>query len=184
VGPEHHRLSDAEFIALADADAFAVVYDRHVARIISWARARARDHAADLTAEVFARAWLVRGSFRDQAAGSAFPWLCGIAHNALRDSLRKRRVEDRARARLGLPREVASDPEYEAIERRLSLPEAALRALAELTPRERELLDLRVVQEQSYSEIPERLRRTPQAVRLRVSRAIRRLNLDPGGEGR
>jgi RNA polymerase sigma-70 factor (ECF subfamily) len=178
------ELSDAELIALADVDAFAIVYDRNVDRLFRWARSRVGDHAADLTAEVFARAWLVRRSFRDQADGSAFPWLCGIAQNVLRDSLRRRRVEDRARAQLGLPLEVVSDSEYDAVDRRLSLPEAALRALAELPDRDREVLDLRVVQERSYAEIAERLRCSPQAARLRVSRAIRRLNLALGGDPR
>jgi RNA polymerase sigma-70 factor (ECF subfamily) len=93
-------------------------------------------------------------------------------------------VEDRARRRLGLPVEIAPDPEYEAVDRRLSLPEAALRAIAELPSSERELLDLRVVQERSYWEIAERLRCTPQAARLRVSRTLRRLNLASGGPRR
>jgi RNA polymerase sigma-70 factor (ECF subfamily) len=182
--PHGNPSSDAELLAADDADAFAALYDRHVAAVFGWARARVGDHAADLTAEVFARAWLCRDSFRDQADGSAYPWLCGIAGNVLRDSLRRRRVEDRARRRLGLPAVVAPDPEYEAIERRLSLPEAALRAIAALPESERELLDLRVVQERSYAEIAERLRCTPQAVRLRVSRALRRLNLASGGQPR
>ena len=184
VRPDYAKASDAELLDAADAEAFAVVYDRHAASVFAWARARTGEHAADLTAEVFARAWLCRRSFRDQADGSAFPWLCGIAGNVLRDSLRRRRVEDRARRRLGLPSAVAPDPGYEAVERRLSLPEAALRAIAELPESERELLDLRVVQERPYWDIAERLRCTPQAARLRVSRTLRRLNLASGGEPR
>jgi hypothetical protein len=97
VGPDYARLPDAQLLDTADPDAFAVVYDRHVVQLFSWARMRVGDHAADLTAEVFARAWLRRRSFRDRANGSAFPWLYGIAQNVLRDSLRKRRVEDSAR---------------------------------------------------------------------------------------
>jgi RNA polymerase sigma factor (sigma-70 family) len=184
MGPRLDRLSDAELIALADPDAFALVYDRNVDRLFAWARARVGDHAADLTAEVFARAWLARRSFRDQADGAVFPWLCGIAQHVLCDSLRRRRIEDRARARLGLPREIGSDPEYEEIDRRLSLPDAALRALAELPQRERELLELRVIHERPYSEIAQRLRCTPQAARLRFSRTIRQLNLALRGEPR
>jgi RNA polymerase sigma-70 factor (ECF subfamily) len=184
VGPDYAKLSDAELLAEGNADAFAVLYDRHVARVFAWARSRVGDHAADLTAEVFARAWLSRRSFRDQADGVAFPWLFGIAQNVLRDSLRRRRVEDRARARLGLPRSIAPDPAYEAVEGRLSLPEAALQALAELPDGERELLDLRIVQERSYLDIADRLRCTPQAARLRVSRTLRRLNLALGGDRR
>jgi RNA polymerase sigma-70 factor (ECF subfamily) len=184
VGPDYAKLSDAQLLAGADPDAFAVLYDRRVGEVFSWARLRVGDHAADLTAEVFARAWLRRRSFRDQGHGSAFPWLHGIAQNILRDSLRRRRVEDRARGRLGLPGSIAPDPEYEAVEGRLSLPDAALRAIAELPAGERELLDLRIVQERTYHEIAGRLRCTPQAARLRVSRTLRRLNLALGGERR
>jgi RNA polymerase sigma factor (sigma-70 family) len=181
VRPDYANATDAQLLEAADPDAFASLYDRHVVQLFAWARARVGDHAADLTAEVFARAWLCRGAFRDQADGSAWPWLCGIAHNVLRDSLRRRQVEDRARRRLGLPPTVAPDPEYDQVEGRLSLPGAALRALAALPPAERELLELRVVQERPYVEIAERLRCTPQAARLRVSRTLRRLNLALGG---
>jgi RNA polymerase sigma-70 factor (ECF subfamily) len=184
VGPDYSTASDADLLARADPEAFAKLYDRHVAPLFAWARARVGDYAADVTAEVFARAWLSRDAFRDEADGSAGPWLYGIAHNVLRDSLRKRRVEDRARAKLGLPRAVAPDPEYDAIERRLSLPEAALRAIAQLSESERQLLDLRIVEERSYLDIADRLRCSPQAARLRVSRTLRRLNLALGGERR
>src|SRR5262249_27009975 len=145
--------SDAELLAGLDADAFALLYDRHAATLFGWARSRVGEHAADLTAEVFARAWLCRGRFRDQTGGSALPWLFGIAENVLRDSLRKRRVEDAARSRLGLPPSVDPEQGYEAVERRLSLPEAALRAVADLPEAERELLQLRVVEERPYREI-------------------------------
>jgi RNA polymerase sigma-70 factor (ECF subfamily) len=184
VGPDYANATDSQLFGLDDPDAFAVVYDRHVSAVFGWARRRVGEHAADLTAEVFARAWLSRRSFRDLADGSAFPWLCGIAQNVLLDSLRRRRVENRARAQLGLPRQVDPDPAYEDIERRLSLPDAALQALAELPEDERELLDLRVVDERPYREIAERLRCTPQAARLRVSRTLRRLNLALGGQRR
>jgi RNA polymerase sigma-70 factor, ECF subfamily len=129
---------------------------------------RVGEHAADLTAEVFARAWLSRKRFRDEVGGSAFPWLLGIARHVLRDSLRKRWVENAARVRLGLPLTVAPDPEYEAVEERASLPEAALLALANLSDAERELLRLRVVEERPYREIAARLRCSPAVARLRV----------------
>jgi RNA polymerase sigma factor (sigma-70 family) len=172
---------DADLLAAEDADSFAALYDRHVRQLFGWARARVGEHAADLTAEVFARAWLGRRKFRDEADGSALPWLYGIAQNVLRDSLRKRRVEEAARARLGLPLAVDCDPEYEAVEGRLSLPAAVLMALTDLPPRERELLRLRVVEEHPYREIAQRLDCSPAVARLRVSRALRRLEQTLGG---
>ena len=174
--------SDAELLQAKTADAFAEVYDRHVAQVHAWARARVGEHAADLTAEVFARAWLNRGRFRDQAEGSALSWLLGIARNVARESVRKRRVEDAARRRLGLPCLIASGGNFEAIEERLSLSDTARRAVTALPEADRELLRLRVIEERPYREIAARLRCTPQAARLRVSRLLRQLQCTLGGQ--
>jgi RNA polymerase sigma factor (sigma-70 family) len=176
------RASDAELLRASDADAFAEVYDRYVGRVLAWARARVGEHAADLTAEVFARAWLCRGRFRDRDGASALPWLLGIAQNVLRDSLRKRRVEDTARRRLGLPRMIALDADIEAVDERLSLSEAAKQAFSSLSAGERELLRLRVIEERPYREIALRLRCTPQAARRRLSRLLRQLQYTLGGQ--
>lgn len=174
--------SDAELLRLEDGDAFAVLYDRHVRLIFSWARARVGEHAADLTAEVFARAWLSRRRFKDEAGGSAFPWLHGIARNVLRDSLRKQRVESEARAKLGLSRELVPDPNFDAVDERRTLPEAVRAAVGGLPDAERELLRLRVVEERPYRDIAAQLACTPEAARVRVSRALRKLHLAHGGQ--
>jgi RNA polymerase sigma-70 factor (ECF subfamily) len=83
---------------------------------------------------------------------------------------------------LALPTAIAPDPEYENVERRLSLPPEALAAIAGLSDAERSLLELRVVEECRYDEIADRLSISPQAARLRVSRALRRLKLALGGD--
>jgi RNA polymerase sigma-70 factor (ECF subfamily) len=177
------NVSDAELLRLSgsDGETFGLVYDRHVESIYRWCRARAGDAAADMTAEVFARAWLNRGRFRDEANGSAGPWLYGIAGNLYRDWLRRKRVEAKARARLGLP-ELQQDPELEEVEERLSLPSAALAALAGLQQSDREALELRVVEDRPYSEVASRLGCTQQAARLRVSRALRRIQVGLKGD--
>jgi RNA polymerase sigma factor (sigma-70 family) len=177
------RLSDAELLQAGEPDAFVELYDRYLPRLLTWACRRVGEHAADLTAEVFARAWLQRKRFHDRADGSAAPWLFGIAANVLRDSLRRQRVETAARRKLGLPEAVAPDEEFEAVENRLSLPEAALQAARGLPADERELLQLRVVEERPYREIAARLGCSEQAARLRVSRALRRLHATLEGEG-
>jgi RNA polymerase sigma-70 factor, ECF subfamily len=177
------RLSDAELLRLSDLDgeAFGLLYDRYVGSLHAWCRARVGDAAADMTAEVFARAWLHRGRFRDEASGSAGPWLYGIAANLYRDWLRRRRVERSARERLGLAAP-ADDPGLERIEERLSVPAEALAAFAGLPPADREALELRVGQSRSYADVASRLRCTPQAARLRVSRALRRLQTELKGD--
>lgn len=174
------RSSDADLFRAGDADAFAEVYDRYVRQVFTWARARVGEHAADLTAEVFARAWLSRRRFRDREDSPALPRLLGIARNVLRDSLRKRRVEDAARRRLGLPRTIGPDSDIDAVDERLSLPESARQAVSSLSETDRELLRLRVVEERPYRELADRLRCTPQAARLRVSRLLRQLQCTLG----
>jgi RNA polymerase sigma factor (sigma-70 family) len=150
--------------------------------VLAWSRARVGEHAADLTAEVFARAWLARSRFRQESDVSALPWLLGIARNVLRESLRKRRVEDAARRRLGMPRLLARDAALDAIHDRRSLSESERRALASLPERDRELLQLRVIEERPYRDIAVRLRCTPQAARHRVSRLLRELQCTLGGQ--
>jgi RNA polymerase sigma-70 factor (ECF subfamily) len=172
---------DRELLSADDADAFAVLYDRHVAAVFAWAQRRAGGYASDLTAETFARAWTRRRHFRSHPSASALPWLLGIAVNVLRESLRKSRVDDRARHRLGLPERVGPDPNLEAVEARLSLPEAVNRAVADLPASDQDLLLLRAVDGLPYSEIALRLGCSPLAARLRVSRLLRQLRVTLGG---
>jgi RNA polymerase sigma-70 factor (ECF subfamily) len=174
-------VSDAELMRAGTADAFEEVYDRHAAQVLAWSRARVGEHAADLTAEVFARAWLGRSRFRRESDVSALPWLLGIARNVLRESLRKRRIEDAARRRLGMPTLLARDA-FDAIDDRRSLSESERQALASLPERDRQLLQLRVIEERPYRDIAIRLDSTPQAVRHRVSRLLRQLQCTLGGQ--
>jgi len=176
------RASDAELLRAGTADGFEEVYDRHAAQVLAWSRARVGEHAADLTAEVFARAWLARGRFRPESDGSALPWLFGIARNVLRESLRKRRIEDAARRRLGMARLLTQDATLDAAHDRPSLSESERQALASLPEQDRELLQLRVIEGRPYRDIAERLRCTPQAARHRVSRLLRQLQCTLGGQ--
>ena len=97
--------SDAELLKLShsDADAFAVFYRRYERLVAGWLirRTGRPELAADLTAEVFAAAYLAAPRFRDgpEPAGS---WLLGIARNKLLHSLRRERAETSARERLAI----------------------------------------------------------------------------------
>jgi RNA polymerase sigma factor (sigma-70 family) len=170
--------TDAELMRAAEADAraFAELYRRHISTVHGWFRRRLDWAASDLTAETFAQAWLSRRSFRDEANGSALPWLFGIARNVARDSARRDAVETRARCRLGLPTDLASEDGYAAVEERLSPRAALARGLEALPGHEREALELRVVEELPYEQVADRLGVRPAAARLRVSRALRRLS--------
>jgi RNA polymerase sigma-70 factor (ECF subfamily) len=173
--------TDAELIHAAESEAaaFGELYRRHASSVHGWFRRRLEWAAADLTAEAFAQAWLSRRSFRDEADGSALPWLLGIARNVARESARRNEVETRARRRLGLPLDLASEDGYAAVEERLSPREGLAYALETLPAHEREALELRVVGELPYADVAARLGLRPAAARLRVSRALRRLSALP-----
>jgi RNA polymerase sigma-70 factor (ECF subfamily) len=175
--------SDAELLVAAreDASAFRELYERYADRIYGYHLSRSRDsHAAlDLTAETFAQVWLCRGRFRDEAAGSAGPWLFGIARHILLVSVRRGRMERSACARLGVLAAPERDGGPEPVEEWL---EGLDEALAGLPDSQQEAILLRVVEDLGYEEAAERLATTPQAVRARVSRglsALRKHLLDP-----
>jgi RNA polymerase sigma-70 factor, ECF subfamily len=169
--------SDADLIGAASREpaAFGELYRRHAPAVHAWCARRLAWAAADLTAETFAQAWLSRRSFRDRRDGSALPWLLGIARNVLRESVRRDRIETRARERLGLPTELALEDGYADVDERLSPRSGLAGAVAELPEHERRALELRVVDGLAYAEVADELAIRPAAARLRVSRALRRL---------
>src|SRR4051794_30580481 len=154
--------------ARTDAGAFHELYVRHADRIHGYLLRRCRDEDAahDLTAETFAQAWLVRTRFRDEADGRAGPWLFGIARNVLLMSVRRRRLEQSARERLGL-----------LVEHDTAAPDEAWLddlddALAELPEGQREAMRLRIVDDLSYDQLAGELGTSPGAARVRVHRAL------------
>jgi RNA polymerase sigma-70 factor, ECF subfamily len=165
--------TDAELLAAAgsDARAFRQLYDRYAEAIHGFHRGRTRDAEAalDLTAETFAQAWLSRSRFRDRAGGSIGPWLYAIARNVLVTSVRRGRLEQAARQRLGI---VATRAVAEPSEVWL---ESLDDALASLAPELREAVELRVVGDLTYDEVARRSGTTPGAARVRVHRGLKAL---------
>jgi RNA polymerase sigma-70 factor (ECF subfamily) len=103
------------------------------------------------------------------------PWLLGIARNVLLETVRADRIETRARERLGLPLDLATEDGFTEVEDRLS-PRLLLDGQLDTLPAgEREALQLRVIDELTYEEVAEQLDIRATAARLRVSRALRRL---------
>jgi RNA polymerase sigma factor (sigma-70 family) len=162
--------TDAELLR-ADAGAFRELYDRYAERIHGFhlRRARDRDAALDLTAETFAQAWLSRRRFRDEAGGSAGPWLFAIARHLLLASVRRRELERAASARLGLESRAEVVPDTSWLD---GVDEGLDAALAALPAGQREAVRLRVVHDLSYQAVGEALGTTPRAARVRVHRGL------------
>jgi RNA polymerase sigma factor (sigma-70 family) len=128
--------------------------------------------AVDLTAETFAAALRGRRS-HDPSRGPAQAWLFGIARHVWAGSLRRGRVEDEARRRLGLERLVLDDAALERVAELAGAP--VLELLETLPPEQRAAIEGRVVHERGYDELAAELECSESVVRQRVSRGLRTL---------
>lgn len=175
--------TDGELMRRArrDPQAFDAVYERHGRAIQRWLRGRtdSPEAAWELTAEVFAQAWLSRRRFRPDELGSAAPWLYGIAANVMRHAQRRRGAAARAMRRLGMEVAIAHVPDEDAHLARIVAEqlgpdlEAALQGLPDA---QRQAIALRVVEELPYEVIAVRLGCTAETVRMRVMRGLRALS--------
>ena len=107
---------------------------------------------------------------------SATPWVIGIARNKLLMSLRRGRVEARARHRLGFEAVALDDGDLERIaELATSGAGPLLRLVDDLPPNERLAVRSRVLDERPYREIATELRCSEMVIRKRVSRGLARM---------
>lgn len=174
--------TDAQLLASADSDpdAFARFYERHETLVIGYLMRRVRDPeaAADLTAEVFAAALEAAWRFRP-AGATAVPWLLAIAHNTLASSLRRGRVEEAARRRVGMLDVIELRPDSMRRVDHLVEGEAWVAdLLAHLPEDQRQAVRARVLEERSYEEIAAELETSSLVVRKRVSRGLARLRTE------
>jgi RNA polymerase sigma-70 factor (ECF subfamily) len=172
------RWSDARLlaaVAAGDGTAFGVFYARHLPQVVAFLLRETRDRemAADLAAEVFAAVLLASRRYRDDG-GPATPWVLGIARNKVAVSRRRRRIEDRARLRLGYEPVALHDADLERVDA-LAGVGAAVALVEELPDHERDAVRRRVIDEQSYEQIAGELRCSEMVVRQRVSRGLSRL---------
>jgi len=180
--------SDASLLAAArrDPEAFQELYGRYAEAVHRYflRRTGGRESALDLTAETFAQAWLVRGRFRDEADGSAAPWIYGIARNVLLMSVRRGAIERRATERLGLRERFDGCAPAEQQEPEAGWAHGADELLDTLPADQREAVRLRVLEELAYADVARALGTTPAAARVRVHRGLKALrrHLTPSKE--
>jgi RNA polymerase sigma factor (sigma-70 family) len=140
-------------------------------------RTACAETAADLAAETFAAAFAARRRYRETGA-PARAWLFKIAQRQLSRALRRGRVDERARRRLGVER---ISPDEESIERIEALTDlepvrAAVRdAIGSLSPNLAAAVALRVGDDLPYAEVARRLGCSEAAARTRVARALSQL---------
>jgi RNA polymerase sigma-70 factor (ECF subfamily) len=166
--------TDAELltrVAARDRDAFELLYHRYVRSIFGLALRRLRDRqrAEDAVQETFASIWRSAASYKPER-GPAAPWLYAIARNAIVDRFRSQvdtssEVPELVSAEAG-PAERA---ESSFVSWRIH------RALEELSPREREVVELAYWSGMSQSEVAEYLHIPLGTVKTRTRSALARL---------
>lgn len=165
---------------LSSVDDFGQLYDSTAESVVRYffLRTGSADTAADLTAETFASALGSLSSY-DPSKGSPEQWLFGIAGNQLGRYLRRRRVDSKARRRLGMQPTVDLDSvSRDRIEELVDLRSAVRQlgeALEALSPKVAEAVKLRVGLDMSYSDVAAELGISETAARTRVSRGLSQL---------
>lgn len=165
-----------------DTERFAVLYDRYAAPLYRYAYRRiGPELAEDVVAETFLAAFRRRRDY-DLARPDARPWLFGIA---TKEIARRRRAEEaryRALARTGVDElvpgfadQVAASVTAQAVRGPLA------KALARLSPADRDVLLLVAWSDLSYEEVAETLRIKIGTVRSRLHRARRQIREALGG---
>lgn len=164
-------------IALRDGEAFTVFYQRHLPVALAYLMRETSDPelAADLAAEVFAAVLLTAHRYLDHGI-TATPWVIGIARNKLLMSLRRGRVEARARERLGFQAVILEDADLDQMERIARVGDDRLVRMVDALPEdERFAVRSRVLDEREYQEIATELSCSEMVVRKRVSRGLARM---------
>lgn len=173
-------------VQAGDADAFAEMFDEQVQSVHRYCARRCddADESEDLTSMVFLEAWRLRGR-AVVVDGSLRPWLLAIARNVVRNANRSRRRYRAALVRLhALPLMAAADHADEVAAEmdapRLQHELAA--AVAQLTDKQREVVELCLVEHLSPAAAAEVLGVPEGTVKSRLADARNRLRglLRPG----
>lgn len=162
-----YREDDADLIriAQADPDRFAPLYEKYFNMVHTYFLARLapdRDLAFDLTQDVFTRAFLKLPTFHTENA-SFGTYLLRIAHNQLIDAYRKATRWDKWIVKDG---RVLEEKEVSSVQS----PDLSL-----LSTLDQSLMRLKYTEGYSIREIAGKLRLTENSVKLRLSRARKKL---------
>ncbi|HEU5242906.1 MAG TPA: sigma-70 family RNA polymerase sigma factor [Gaiellaceae bacterium] len=155
--PSDDSPSDAELLARVgerDREAFELLYGRYVRPVFGLALRRLGDrgHAEDAVQEAFAAIWRSASTYRPER-GAAGGWLYTVARNAIVDRLRRNGPSLDAE----LPELASAEPGPAQQAEDSDVAWRVHRALEELQPREREVIELAYWSGMSQSEVAEYL---------------------------
>lgn len=188
VAPPLHLLADEELmrlVARGRADAFELIYDRHVTAAFSLAYRICGHRAAaeEATQEAFLSVWREGRRYQRERA-SLRTWLLGIVHNRAIDAIRRVTIHDRRQAsgEWAEQRLIAGERTDVDVARR---EEAGLvqAALSELPPTQRQVLDLAYFGGFTHAEIAEMLEMPLGTVKGRTRLGLEKLRVNLEGQG-
>jgi RNA polymerase sigma-70 factor (ECF subfamily) len=180
-------LADEDLMQLVrrgDADAFAVVYDRHASSAYSLAYRMMGSRAAaeDVTQEAFLSAWR-SGARYDRVRASVRTWLLGIVHNRAIDAMRRGRVRDFPRVDDETAAERLEGGERTEVEVARRDEAATIRAAMETLPSEQsQVIELAYFGGFTHTEIASMLRAPVGTVKGRMRLGLKKLR-DELGQG-
>jgi RNA polymerase sigma-70 factor (ECF subfamily) len=173
-------LPDRELLARArddDADAFAVIYDRHATAAYSLAHriCGTRALAEDVVQEAFLSLWRRLDRY-DATRGEVRSWLLGIVHNSAIDKLRQSLVHERRRATSEGLEERLQSPERTDLEVEQREQAKEVRgALRALPPEQRRVIELAYFEGLTHTEIAARLDLPVGTIKGRMRLALAKL---------
>jgi RNA polymerase sigma-70 factor (ECF subfamily) len=160
-GRQYLVLADEDLISrveVNDAEAFAVLYDRHsrAAYSLAYRMMGERQAAEDLVQDAFLKVWRGAGSFRSER-GSVRTWLLSIVHNRGIDQLRSLGSSRRTQQRMEASAPRSQPSEAFAQSWRNSQREQVREALKTLPPEQLKVLELAYFSGYTHVEIAELL---------------------------
>lgn len=168
-------------IAAGDRDAFEKLYRAYAPRLFRYLFSMTGDASTseELTNDVMIAAWKGAPNFRGESRVST--WLFGIAHHKALNELRKKHpvtVEDEEASQMA---DSAESPEQ--VVQRHGLEQTVRGALQELSPDQREVVELTFYHGLSYQEIAEIVQSPVNTVKTRMFYAKKKLQDVLGREG-
>lgn len=174
--------SDAELLARVgdrDREAFEILYGRYIRPVFGLALRRLGDRATaeDAVQEAFTAIWRSASTYRPER-GAAGGWIYTVARNAIVDRLRRNGPSVEAE----LPELASEEPGPAQRAESSDVAFRVHRALEDLQPREREVVELAYWSGMSQSEVAEYLHLPLGTVKTRTRSALARLATALEGE--
>jgi RNA polymerase sigma-70 factor (ECF subfamily) len=155
-----------------DKAAFGLLYDRYVDRIYRFVfyKTFQKEVTEDIVSDVFHKVYDRLGSF-DSTRGTFSQWVYRIARNAVIDHYRTLKKTIPIEDAFDLGEEDRTVEEHDNL---LALGRVR-EFMKALSPRQREIITLRIWEELSYKEIADQLDTTEDAAKMAFSRAMKEL---------